>query len=150
MIPDNGLKSINTPSGLVKITDLAVGDLVLTHKRRYKKILDIQWEICQLCEVYIKCRTSSFKIADKTTLLTLEGPKIISELNKFRGYSICLAQEISAIEYPEEPSDLFGEEDGQTFCPINIINPADDFCVVYNLITNDNSFCFDGIVILNR
>jgi len=148
MVPSDSLISIE--GGLKLASDVKLGDKLLTGKRRFSKVTDIQWEICDLYFINVKCRSNNILLADKTVFLTLDGFKTLKELNKFRTHSVCISQEISLQQYPDEDHDYYGGEDGVIFCPVNRIINAKKTDTVYNFITEDFSFCVDGLTIFNR
>lgn len=140
---------VNTHSGPKLIQDLKPGALILTHKRRYKKLLKINYETSNKnFLVKTTCRDTTVTLCYSDKVLTLDGFKQVTELEK--NSFIAFAEEISYIDFPGEG----GFRDDLTelsFCPFNE-GTYDGFPRTRYLleVEDDHSYCCDGIVIHNH
>jgi len=144
---------INTPNGGKLIQDIVVGDLVLTHNRKWKPVTNVivTKDRVDIWELKVAVRKNSLYLTGDHKVYTNKGWCRVDELNIFH-HSVAISQENSFVEHRDNDQSIderFGEE-GLIFSPIRRVSEVNKISDVYDLtVQDDHSFSCDGIVVHN-
>lgn len=143
---------INTIDGGKQAKDIKLGDLVLTHKNRYRPVTAVI-PTKQASDIY------KLKVSSRMTNLYITGNHpVLTNLGWVRVDELDPDQHFVAVNDGSEPTGENNHDaaagikwhDGLTYCPIRVLEKTDRVEDVYDFtVDEDHSFSCAGVVVHN-
>lgn len=140
---------INTNEGGKKAKDIKLGDLVLTHKNRFRKVTDIipTKDKGDIYKLKVGTRMTNLYITGNHLVLTNLGWVRVDDLDKDK-HLIAVNGEVDHTDKVSYSTS--GSEDDLTYCPIHLLEKTDMVEDVYDFtVEEDHSFSCAGVVVHN-
>jgi hypothetical protein len=142
---------VNVELGILPSQEIEEGNLVLTHKRRFRPVIAVTKSICDVYELKISSRRDCFLFSTDQEYLFFSGWGMLSDLQSPKGVCLAFADSSSKVLYPNMEYNLYGGDLGINFAPIcrNLKLIKNYEC--YNIVVEeDYSYCCDGIILRSK
>lgn len=144
---------INTDKGGKQAKDIQIGDLVLTHKNRFRKVINVipTKDKNDIWKLKVNTRMTNLYITGNHPVLTNLGWVRVDELDVNK-HLVAVNADLK-YNYPDirnNTSYNYITEDGLMYCPIEVLEKTDKIEDVYDFtVEEDHSFSCAGVVVHN-